>query len=381
MINLLGYDEASLVSFFAKRSEKAFRAQQLIKWVHQQGELGFAQMSNLSLALRQDLQKHCAFSVPIIKLQQIADDGVVKWLFALDDGNVVESVFIPEHERGTLCISSQVGCYLDCSFCATALQGFNRNLSSAEIISQLWLARAQLQVIASTPAWQALRWQGQSLSSRISNVVFMGMGEPLLNMQSVSRSVNLMLDDNAYGLSKRRVTISTAGVAPMISRLAQHNQASLAISLHAAEDKKRDILVPLNQKYPIKILMRAAWDYIRSHENKRHILFEYVMLQGVNDALQDAKAVVKLLRDFPAKVNLIPFNAYAGLPYVCSSERQIDCFKDYLRRNHINTTVRKTRGQNIQAACGQLAGQVRNRVRSRQIISMQKIPHSPLAKV
>ena len=369
MLNLLGHDQAALGTYLEQFKEKPFRSKQIIKWIHQHGLQNFVEMSNIPTHLRHLLTEHCNLSIPPIRLEEIADDGVIKWLFELEDGNIIETVFIPEKTRGTLCISSQVGCYLDCRFCATGLQGFNRNLASAEIIAQLWLAQKRLQQLHSTPAWQHTLWNGQPPHHRISNVVFMGMGEPLLNLQSVSRAVNLMLDDDAYGLSKRRVTISTAGVAPMVRQLSQHNQASLAISLHSADDITRSELVPLNKKYPLKVLLDACWHYVKSHQQKRHILFEYIMLKGVNDHLNDAKQLAKLLRNFPAKVNLIPFNPYPGLPYECSTEQQIEKFQHYLKQASIKTTLRKTRGQSIDAACGQLAGKINNRIKRRQTIT------------
>lgn len=366
MTNIFGLDKENLTYFFSKQSEKPFRTKQLLKWMHQQGVIDFQQMSNLPLKLRNNLADLASIQLPQVINTQISNDGAVKWLFKLYDDNIIESVFIPEHNRGTLCISSQVGCYLNCSFCVTGLQGFNRNLTSDEIIAQLWLAREQLKNITQQTSWQQARWRNQTLSTKISNVVFMGMGEPLLNTKNVIPAINLMLNDDAYGLSKRRVTISTAGVAPMITKLPELCQASLAVSLHSAINKKRDILVPLNKKYPIKQLLDSCWNFVKNHTKKRHILFEYVMLKGINDSATDAKALISLIKDFPSKVNLIPFNSYPGLNYESSSIEAIEKFRNYLRHADINTTTRKTRGKSIDAACGQLAGKVSNRIKQRQ---------------
>ena len=361
MLDLFGSEKGALEDYFSALNDKPFRATQLVKWIHQRGEYDFTKMSDFPKSLRTKLAADESFKLPTIHQVKIDHDGVIKWLLMLSDGNIVETVFIPEHNRGTLCISSQVGCYLDCRFCATALQGFNRNLSSAEIIAQVWIARQQLHVIGCSAEWQKKRWRGLPLANKISNIVLMGMGEPLLNIKHVIPAVNLMMDDCAYGLSKRKVTISTAGIAPMISELAQRCEASLALSLHSAINEVRDVLVPLNKKYNIATLMCACWDYVKAHQHRRHVLFEYVMLKGVNDDERHAKALIRLLGDFPAKVNLIPFNPYPKLPYQCSSNDAINRFQDKLRKHDINTTTRKTRGEKIQAACGQLAGEVQDR--------------------
>jgi 23S rRNA (adenine2503-C2)-methyltransferase len=361
LIDLFGADRPTLENYFLELEDKPFRAVQLVKWIHQRGEYDFAKMSDFPKTLRTQLSNDEIFQLPQIEKVVIDYDGVVKWLFRLHDDNIIETVFIPENNRGTLCISSQVGCYLDCRFCATALQGFNRNLASAEIIAQVWLARQQLSEISATEEWKNKRWNDLPLSSKVTNVVLMGMGEPLLNVKQVMPAVRLMLDDNAYGLSKRKVTISTAGIAPMMSSLPQECEASLALSLHSAIDSVRDILVPLNKKYDIKTLMSACWDYIKAHNHRRHILFEYVMLKGVNDDDKHVRALIRLLGDFPAKINLIPFNPYPKLPYQCSSMKTIHRFQDQLKKRDINTTIRKTRGNQIQAACGQLSGEVQDR--------------------
>lgn len=363
MLTLFGADKNSLEQYFIGLEDKPFRATQLIKWIHQRGEYDFTKMSDFSKKLRHQLTHDESFHLPTIKHMKIDDDGVVKWLLSLHDGNIIETVFIPEHNRGTLCISSQVGCYLDCRFCATALQGFNRNLSSAEIIAQVWLAKQQLEQIKTTAQWHTKRWQALPLSHKISNIVLMGMGEPLLNIKQVIPAVNLMLDDSAYGLSKRKVTISTAGIAPIISELPKQCEASLALSLHSAIDHVRSTIVPVNKRYNIATLMSACWDYVRAHQHRRHVLFEYVMLKGVNDDEKHLNALIRLLGNFPAKVNLIPFNPYHRLPYQSSTKKTIERFQQTLRQHDINTTIRKTRGSQINAACGQLSGEVKDRTR------------------
>lgn len=366
---LFGADTDTLKQYFSRLENKPFRATQLVKWIHQRGEYDFAKMSDFPKHLRVQLAHDEKFQLPIIHHTKIDHDGVVKWLLRLHDGNMIETVFIPEHNRGTLCISSQVGCYLDCRFCATALQGFNRNLTSAEIIAQVWLAKQQMQRISATSQWQKKRWQNLPLSPKISNIVLMGMGEPLLNMKHVIPATNLMLDDSAYGLSKRKVTLSTAGIAPMISKLATQCEVSLALSLHSAIDEVRDEIVPLNKRYNIATLMAACWDYVRAHKHRRHVLFEYVMLAGINDDDKHAKALIRLLADFPAKVNLIPFNPYPKIPYQSSSKQSIERFQNTLRKHDINTTTRKTRGSQIKAACGQLAGDIQDRTKRIPIVN------------
>ena len=348
-LNLLGLTRQELEEFFVSIGEKPFRASQLLKWIHQFGVADFDAMTNISKALRLRLQELAEIVAPQILMQQHSRDGTRKWLLKVDGGNSVEMVFIPEKERGTLCVSSQVGCALDCSFCSTARQGFNRNLGAAEIIGQLWLAN---QALGRDPRGERV----------ISNVVLMGMGEPLLNFDNVVAAMDLMMDDLAYGLSKRRVTISTAGVVPALKRLKQVSEASLAVSLHAADDALRDKLVPLNRKYPIAVLLDACREYIAG-ESKRVVTFEYVMLKDINDSAEQAHRLARLLNRMPSKVNLIPFNPFPGSRYACSSPEVIDCFASILQEKGIVTITRRTRGGDIDAACGQLVGQVRDRTR------------------
>ncbi len=351
--NLLDFDFDGLKAFFLAHGEKAFRATQLLKWVYQRGVIDIDQMTDLSKPLRTKLVEIAEIRLPEIVTDQISKDGTHKWLLKLDDGNCIETVFIPGPSRGTLCISSQVGCVLNCSFCSTAKQGFNRNLSIAEIIAQLWIAAKA-------------KGQYESDNKRvITNVVMMGMGEPLLNFDPVVSAMKLMLDDNAYGLSKRRVTLSTAGVIPGMDKLSSELGVSLAVSLHAANDELRNDLVPLNKKYPIKALMDACQRYVKG-DMKRHITFEYIMLEGINDSRADANALVKLLRDVPAKVNLIPFNPYPQTHYRTSSQATQDTFTRILIDGGLITVTRRTRGEDIDAACGQLAGKVDDRTRRSQ---------------
>lgn len=351
-INLLDLDRQGLEAFFAELGEKPFRASQLMKWVHQLGVTDWDAMTNLSKALRQRLREHCSLHIPAQIAEQTAGDGTRKWLLELDSGNRIETVFIPEAERNTLCVSSQVGCALDCSFCATAHQGFNRNLSTAEIIAQLWLAEHSL--------------RGATTQERqISNVVLMGMGEPLLNFDNVVRALRIMLDDFAYGLSKRRITLSTAGVIPAMDKLREQCPVSLAVSLHAPDDELRNELVPLNKKYPLHELMAACRRYT-SGEQRRRITFEYVLLKGVNDSPAHARALIKRLRGLPAKVNLIPFNPFPATRYQRSDPKTIDAFRELLMGANLLTVTRRTRGDDIAAACGQLAGQVADRSRRAQ---------------
>lgn len=350
-INLMGLDEAAMHAFFAELGEKSFRADQVLKWIHQQGMADFSAMSNLSKALRERLSEIAEIRAPEVIREQVAADGTRKWLLKLDDGNAIETVFIPEAERGTLCVSSQAGCVLNCSFCSTARQGFNRNLGTDEIIGQLWVAARAMG-----------QGPGPGDDRIITNIVMMGMGEPLLNFDNVIPAMRLMLDDHAYGLSKRRVTLSTAGVVPAIDRLRETLPVSLAVSLHAASDTLRNELVPINKKYPIAELLDACRRYVEG-ENRRRITFEYVMLAGVNDSREQARMLAKLLRNVPAKLNLIPFNPFPGSPYRCSARHTIDDFRDVLQDAGIVTVTRKTRGDDIDAACGQLAGKVTDRTR------------------
>lgn len=348
-VNLMGMDRTGLVRFFDGLGEKAFRADQVTKWIHQKRVDSFDVMTNLSRHLRTQLTNLSVVATPTVAHHQLSADGTRKWLLRLGDDNCIETVFIPEAARGTLCVSSQVGCALNCTFCATARKGYSRNLTSAEIIGQLWVAQRELD--SSAPQ-----------SVRITNVVLMGMGEPLLNFDQVIIALRLMLDDFAYGLSRRRVTLSTAGIVPEIDRLRVECPVSLAVSLHAPNDPLRDQLVPLNKKYPIEVLMHACRRYVEDAPRAR-VTFEYVMLSGVNDSQQHARELIGLIRDLPAKINLIPFNAFLGAPYQCSSQQNIERFRDLLCAAGIMTVTRKTRGDDIDAACGQLAGKFVDRTR------------------
>lgn len=344
-INLLDFDRKKLSHFFLELGEKPFRATQLLKWIYQEDVYNFDEMSNLSKSFRAYLNENCEIATPEIVVEKIASDGTIKWAMQTHCGNRIESVFIPEDDRNTLCISSQIGCALACSFCSTAQQGFNRNLSTSEIVGQLFVAQNRV-----------------GKENRITNVVLMGMGEPLLNFDNVVTACNLMMDDFAYGLSKRRVTISSSGVVPAIERLGQACDVSLAISLHAVRDELRNELVPINQKYPLKMLMEACRENAKIAP-RRFITFEYVMLNGVNDTIEDAKGLIKLLKTVPCKLNLIPFNPFPNSPYRCSNKETILKFKTMLNDAGIITTVRKTRGDDIDAACGQLVGQVADKSR------------------
>ncbi len=350
--NLLDFDRKGLKAFFVDLGEKPFRATQLLKWIYQEGIDDFDQMTNLSKSLRAYLNEHCCIKAPEIIVEQKASDGTCKWAVQMSCGNRVETVFIPEVNRGTLCVSSQVGCALACTFCSTAQQGFNRNLLVSEIIGQLYVAQKRL-----------------GTDQKITNVVMMGMGEPLLNFDNVVAAMNLMMDDFCYGLSKRRVTVSTSGIVPAMHRLNEQCDVSMAVSLHAANDQLRDELVPVNQKYPINELMAACREYAKQGPRK-HITFEYVMLDGINDSVLDAKALIKILSHVPAKVNLIPFNPFPQSSYRCSAPQTILRFRDILHNAGIVTTIRKTRGNDIDAACGQLVGQVKDK--SRRHLKLQR---------
>jgi 23S rRNA (adenine2503-C2)-methyltransferase len=347
--NLLNMDRSTMEAFFLSIGEKPFRAKQVMQWIHQRGVTDFALMTDLAKSLRSKLSEIAEVRLPEVAIDQRSSDGTRKWLLHMDGvENAVECVLIPEDNRMTLCISSQVGCTLNCSFCSTAKQGFNRNLTTAEIIGQLYLAHHSL--IA------------DGRENGITNVVMMGMGEPLLNYDAVMSALNIMCDDFAYSLSKRRVTISTAGVVPAIMKLKQSTDVCLAVSLHAANDELRDQLVPLNKKYPIRELLAACLEYVKDH-NRRRITFEYVMLAGVNDSLEHARELVKILKPVPSKLNLIPFNPYPNAIYQCSDRETIDRFRDYVHSKGIVTVTRKTRGEDIDAACGQLVGKVKDKSR------------------
>ena len=357
--NILAYDRQELGQYFATLGDKPFRAQQVFKWLHQEFETDFQQMTNLSKTLRQRLSDEACVDMPKIEQVHIARDGTRKWLMRLADGNAVEVVLIPEKERATLCISSQVGCSLNCTFCATARQGFNRNLNAGEIVGQVWQAWKTL--VSEQRSGQGIPREGKDLRP-ITNIVLMGMGEPLLNYTEVTKAIRILLDDFAFGLSKRRITLSTAGVVPGMARLAQELPVTLAVSLHASDDELRNQLVPLNKKYPIKVLLQACRDYVEGRARAR-ITFEYLMLDGVNDSDAQALALAKLLKDVPGKVNLIPFNPVENVPYKRSGQRRVNEFRDILMQNGIITMTRKTRGDDIDAACGQLVGKVDDRTR------------------
>jgi len=356
-VNLLDFDSKRLTDFFAGIGEKPFRARQVMRWIHQSGEAEFGQMSDLAKDLRAKLEG-CAIVVPpSVMTDSIAADGTRKWLLSVGTGNGIETVFIPETSRGTLCVSSQVGCALECAFCSTGRQGFNRNLSVAEIIGQLWWANKAL----------GRESGGERV---ISNVVLMGMGEPLANFDNVVSAMRIMLDDNAYGLSRRRVTLSTSGIVPAIDRLATELPVALAVSLHAPDDELRDRLVPINRKYPLKSLMAACKRYIKVAP-RDFVTFEYVMLDGVNDSLDHARRLIPLVKGVRCKFNLIPFNAFPDSGFRRSAPDRIAAFREVLLQAGLVTTTRKTRGDDIDGACGQLAGQVQDRTKRRARRSLE----------
>jgi 23S rRNA (adenine2503-C2)-methyltransferase len=350
--NLLNYDLPALTEYFQQIGQKPFRAKQVMRWIHQAGASSFDEMTDLAKALRAELQQHAELAVPALMTAQESQDGTRKWLLDVGTGNGVETVFIPESERGTLCISSQIGCALECTFCSTGRQGFNRNLSAAEIIGQLWWANKAMGV---TPKNERV----------ISNVVMMGMGEPLANFDNVVTALSIMLDDHGYGLSRRRVTVSTSGMVPQMDRLKEVMPVALAVSLHASNDAVRDEIVPLNKKYPLKELMAACQRYLVKAP-RDFVTFEYVMLDGVNDKPQHARELLSLVKDVPCKFNLIPFNPFPNSGYNRSSNENIRVFREILQEAGLVVTVRKTRGDDIDAACGQLAGQVKDKTRRQE---------------
>ena len=350
-VNLLDFDSERLAGFFAGIGEKPFRARQVMRWIHQCGEADFAHMNDLAKDLRAKMDACAVVEPPSLMSESTAADGTRKWLLSVGTGNGIETVFIPETGRGTLCVSSQVGCALDCAFCSTGRQGFNRNLSVAEIIGQLWWANKAL---GRSPRGERV----------ISNVVMMGMGEPLANFDNVVSAMRIMLDDNAYGLSRRRVTLSTSGIVPAIDRLAAELPVALAVSLHAPDDPLRDRLVPINRKYPLKELMAACKRYINVAP-RDFVTFEYVMLDGVNDSVEHARQLIPLVKGVRCKFNLIPFNAFPDSGFQRSSPDRIAAFREVLMHAGLMTTTRKTRGDDIDGACGQLAGQVQDRTRRR----------------
>ncbi len=356
--NLLDFDLTGLTAYFTQIGEKPFRAKQVMRWMHHFGVADFDEMTDIAKSLREKLKTQAEVAVPRELIGQISEDGTRKWLLDVGTGNGIETVFIPEDDRGTLCISSQVGCALECTFCSTGRQGFNRNLSVAEIVGQLWWANKSL---GRDPKGDRI----------ISNVVMMGMGEPLANFDNVVTALNIMLDDHAYGLSRRRVTLSTSGLVPAMDRLREACPVALAVSLHAPNDALRDEIVPINKKYPLKDLMAACQRYLETAP-RDFVTFEYVMLDGVNDSLEHARQLIALTQDVPCKFNLIPFNPFPNSGYQRSSNDNIRRFRDTLVEAGYIVTTRKTRGDDIDAACGQLAGQVQDKTK-RQVRRLVEI--------
>ena len=350
--NLLNFDLPSLTAHFAQMGEKPFRARQVMRWMHLGGVADFTDMTDLAKSLRHKLLDNAEVKVPDLLIEQKSADGTCKWLLDVGTGNGVETVFIPEDTRGTLCISSQIGCALECMFCSTGRQGFNRNLTTAEIIGQLWWANKALGV---TPKDERV----------ISNVVMMGMGEPLANFDNVVTALSIMLDDHGYGLSRRRVTVSTSGMVPQMDRLKEIMPVALAISLHASNDQVRDKLIPLNKKYPLNQLMSACQRYLVKAP-RDFITFEYIMLKEINDAPENARQLIELVKDVPCKFNLIPFNPFTNSGFQRSTNERIRIFREILQEAGFVVTVRKTRGDDIDAACGQLAGKVKDKTQRQQ---------------
>ena len=349
MHNLLDYNRTELQIFFEQLAEKPYRASQVLQWIHQYGVVDFSAMTNLSKVCRQQLQETATVALPEVALDRVSKDGTRKWLLRLHDNNCIETVFIPEAGRGTLCVSSQVGCALNCRFCSTGAMGFNRNLSCGEIIGQVWFAVRQL----------------AQTQQQVTNVVMMGMGEPLLNYDNVIKAMDIMMDDHAYGLSKHRVTLSTSGLVPNMQKLSRDSACSLAVSLHAANNELRTRIVPINKKYPLEQLIATCKTFF-ADEPRRKVTFEYTMLKDVNDSIVCAKQLVNLLEGVPAKVNLIPFNPFPGTQYECSAVETIIAFRDVLKHSGMNVMIRKTRGDDIDAACGQLVGDFKDRTRRSQ---------------
>jgi 23S rRNA (adenine2503-C2)-methyltransferase len=351
-VNLLNLDRQGLGDYFASINEKPFRAEQIMKWIYQVGESDFDKMTNINKELRSKLKRNCVIKAPVISEHQQATDGTIKFAMLLEGGQEVESVWIPETDRATLCVSSQVGCALECTFCSTGQQGFNRNLTVAEIIGQVWRVATFIGLSKDT-------------SQRpITNVVMMGMGEPLLNLKNVVPAMRIMLDDFGFGLSKRRVTLSTSGVVPALDMLGDQIDVALAISLHAPDNKLRDEIVPVNKKYPIEEFLASVRRYLaKSKANQGKVTVEYVMLNHINDSTDQAHELAKVLKETPCKINLIPFNPYPGTPYACSSNSRMDRFSKVLMEYGFTVVIRKTRGDDIDAACGQLVGDVVDRTK------------------
>tara|TARA_B100001540_G_C15783491_1_gene632086 strand:- start:796 stop:1920 length:1125 start_codon:yes stop_codon:yes gene_type:complete len=360
-INLLGLSQKNLEDFFKTIEEKPFRAVQVMKWIHQRGISDFSKMTDLSKDLRKKLEKHCVISAPEVVYEKTSKDGTRKWVISVGNKDLIEMVLIPEKNRATLCVSSQVGCAVDCSFCATGKQGFSRNLTLAEIIGQVWVAANSYGV------------PRVSEDRHITNVVMMGMGEPLLNFEPVVDAMNLMMDDNAYGLSKRKVTLSTSGIVPKIDALGKVTDVALTISLHAPNDELRNKLVPINQKYPIQELLDAVKRYVEGCSDKRVTTIEYILIDGVNDSLDLAKELCELLTQLPCKINLIPFNSFEESDYVKPSGNRVKRFQKYLQDEGYVTTIRSTRGEDIMAACGQLVGQVNDKTRRKERAQKNRI--------
>ena len=353
-LNLLGLNKKELEKFFISIDEKPFRAKQIIKWVHQRGVSDFSEMTDISKDLRTKLETVCVIEAPEVIYEKTSQDGTKKWVISVGNNDLIEMVLIPENNRATLCVSSQVGCAVDCSFCATGKQGFSRNLNLDEIIGQVWVAANSFGV------------PREPNSRNITNVVMMGMGEPLLNFNPVVDAMDLMMDDNAYGLSKRKVTLSTSGIVPKIDELAKVSDVSLTISLHAPNNELRDQLVPINKKYPIQELLDSVKRYVDSCEDKRVTTIEYILIDGVNDSMELAKELAELLIQIPCKINLIPFNPFPEVEYKTPSGNRVKRFQTYLQEKGYITTIRSTRGDDIMAACGQLVGQVNDKTRKKE---------------
>ena len=354
--NLLGYSLVELEKFFHDINEPSFRAKQLLKWVHQKGELDFDRMSNFNKDLRIKMKEVAVLIPPKLKKVLVSEDGTKKYLIQLDSGSSIEMVRIPEKKRITLCISSQAGCALQCTFCATGAQGFEKNLSTDEIIGQLWLANFH-----------------DTKDAPITNVVFIGMGEPLLNFEPVITSAGIMRNEFAYFLSKKRITISTSGLIPQINKLADRTDVSLAISLHAADDSLRDIIVPINKKYPIDNLLEACKNYLSVQKDNRHITIEYILIDGINDSIDHARSLSKILTGLACKINLIPFNPFDGCDYNRSKDKNIEVFRKHLFNKGFITTLRVTRGDDIDGACGQLVGNLKKATQGKKVVKRQAI--------
>lgn len=359
-VNLLNFDHKMMRDYFESIGEKPFRADQIMKWIYHFGYDDFEQMTNLNKKLREKLQRNCEIKAPEISQKQVSNDGTIKYALRLEGGQEVETVWIPENNRATLCVSSQVGCALECTFCSTAQQGFNRNLSMAEIIGQVWRVANDI---------GATRIAG---TRPITNIVMMGMGEPLLNMKNLIPALDTMLHDLGYGLSKRRVTVSTSGVVPALDMLKEKIDCALAISIHAPDNKLRDVLVPINKKYPLEDFIAAAGRYVDGSKANKQATIEYVMLDHVNDSTEQAHELARVLKDLPSKINLIPFNPYPGSPYKRSSNSRIDRFDKVLQSYGLTVITRRTRGDDIDAACGQLAGDVLDRTKRKAMIDEKK---------